>query len=706
METALIIAGTALAGYFLKTTSEGIRNTNAVADTIPSQIDKLKMQATDVPVSSNIYNSNMFEDANNEELKRSLKHYSDSNNVSITGALPPIYNSYGAIGNSNLGNFNNGNIKELSDINNINRLANVSSTSKPPVLEDRPMFKPLTKYIGKEIEDNNDFSNFGQSQSNVNISLLTGKPLDNEHSNMTPFFGSNVKQNVESFANTSILDQYSGNTSTFKHKKELPKFFENYQEDIHGTPLITNTIETDRYIPSAFKQGEKPFYEDKVAAPIGFTITNPVTDASVSNKNIDELRVGTKPQISYEARKTGFKPQTTNLQTSILPVDKNRPETSFEWGHSRLFTGPAQVVAPQAPEDYSSNFQSTSRQDQNIEWVGPSKTQNADKTTPRLTRSQYDNSDELLVNFQEPKNQQFENQFQRNIGNTNLSKKLDDYNVSTFNPQFQQRETTSKMETININKSGVGQQVYAQDKMKSTVKQTTLKFDNSGNIKNNNLYKGDSEIYEVGNLNVTPRTTNKETTVKNKYKGQINKKDGMGYNIANYEAKTTNKQTTVKNNYNGHIADINKSPMDYTVYKDPIKVRHPARMKNYVGSGKTQGYTENENRDQYNNAQIDENKEKLLYSRPSNKGSGSGVLGQIDVGVELIGDIKSTDNMLLKEGYYPITQVGNTSSIIPSKNIIGQTDTLPTGNSEIPTTRLIGNVIENSLQNNPYYNLK
>jgi hypothetical protein len=697
METALIIAATALTGYYLKSTSEGIRNTNEIVDDIPTE--PTKMQATDIPVSSNIYNSNMYEDANNEELKRSLKHYADSKDVSLTGALPPIYNSYGAIGNANF----NSNSSNVSEINNINRLSNVSNTTKPPVLEDRPMFKPLTSFIGTEIQDNN-FSNFGQSVSNVNVSLLTGQPLSNEHANMTPFFGSNVKQNVETFTNTSLLDNYSGNTSTFIHKKELPKFFESYKEDIHGTPLITDSIDTDRYIPSAFRQGEKPFYEERVAAPVGFTVTNPVTDASVSNKTIDQLRVGTKPQISYEARLAGFKPQNTNLQTSSAPVDKNRPDTSFEWGHSRLFTGPAQVVASQAPEDYTTNFQSTSRQDQNIEWTGPSKTQNADKTTPRLSRSQYDNSDELLVNFQEPKNQQFENQYQRNIGNTNLNNNLDDFNINGFNPQFQQRETTSKMHSINANKSGSGQQVYAQDKTRNTIKQTTLKFDNSGNIKNQNLLKGDTEIYEVGGLNVRPKTTNKETTVKNKYKGQINKKDGMGYNIANYEAKTTNKETTVKNNYNGHIADNNKSPMDYTVFNDPIKVRNPARVKNYMGTSKS--YTpENENRDKYNNAQINEIKEKLLYSRPSNKASGSGSLGIINNND--IGEIKSTNNMLLKEGHYDITQIGNTSSNIPSKINIGQTDTLKLNlNSEVESSRFIGDIIENSLQNNPYYNLK
>jgi len=700
METALIIVATALTGYFLKSNSEPIRNVNEINDIIP----EYKMQATDIPVSSNIYNSNMYEDANNEELKRSLKHYSDSNNVSLTGALPPIYNSYGAIGNSNLKYNGNDNGNGVSDINNINRLSNVTTTTKPPILEERPMFK---SYYNSTIGTEENFSNFGQNKSgSESLSLLTGQPLNNEHSNMTPFFGSNVKQNMEEFKNTSLLDKYSGNKSTFIHKKELPKFFESYQEDIYGTPLITDSIDTDRYIPSAFKQGEKPFYEERVSAPIGFTITNPITDASVSNKTIDQLRVGTKPQITYEARLAGFKPQTTNVQTSIQSVDKNRPETSFDWGHSRLFTGPAQVVSQQLPENYTTNFQSTSRQDQNIEWTGPSKTQKADKTTPRLTKSQYDNSDELneiFVNFQEPKTQQFENQYQRNIGNTNLNNNLDDYNINGFNPQIQQRETTSKMHSINVNKSNIGQKVYTQDKIKNTIKQTTLKFDNSGNIKNQNLLKGDTQIYEIGNLNVTPKTTNKETTVKNKYNGQINKKDNMGYNIANYEAKTTNKETTVKNKYNGHIADINKSPMDYTVYDNPIKVRNPARIKNYIGTSKSSN-PENENRDQYNNAQINENKEKLLYSRPSNKASGSGSLGIINNND--IGDIKLTNNMLLKEGSYQMSNIGNTSSNIPSKINIGQIDKLATGNSEIPSSRLIGDLIENSLQNNPYYNLK
>lgn len=392
MESIILISLVGGLGYYfaqkdVSSNAETIRNI-AESDQAPNM-----MQSLEKPVSSNIYSSKMFEAADNEVLKLSQHNYHESAIPSVSSVLPPIYNSYSSVGLDSDNNVKEPSWKQLAQIDAINRRSDIN-TGKQPDLPDRPMFKPLLNLDSVTV--NSEFTNFGVGQtSNQELSILTGLPIEREHNNQVPFFGGSVKQNVEQFTNESLLDNYTGNTSHFFHKEEAPQRFDNRPEyGVNGTtktPAFTENIDMSRFIPSRFKQSEKPFYEERIAAPIAFTIDNPVTTAQTTQVTIDQLRVSNKPQISYDGRVKSGK-GIRNDRGIIGSITKTSPDTSFELGNDRLFTGPGAIVAGISEQNFS-NMQPTSRQ--HFEYYG----QEQSHVSGTMQRAVLDNSNQLNDTF-------------------------------------------------------------------------------------------------------------------------------------------------------------------------------------------------------------------------------------------------------------------------------------------------------------------
>jgi hypothetical protein len=677
METLMLIGLTGLTGYYLQDktgrTKEGVRN---VIETDSIMLENEK------PNSLNIYNSNKVDAANNELLKMSLNNYKDAENPALTGILPPIYNSYSSIGNETILN-KNMNEPKLSDINNINRRTNVLATPIPD-MSDRPMFKSPT--LGTPSNDN--FSNFGSGVfTHQEVSLLSGTVLDREHNNMVPFFGSNARQNLETFTNEAKLDNYTGLTSTFIHKTEPLPLFNLVEQNIYGAPLLTDHVDTSRYIPSAYRQNEKPFYEEKVAAPIAGTLNNPISN--VRQPTIDSLRTINNQQVTYEARKnTGQMGSVRGIEGSVM---KNKPETSFELGHSRLFTNKGAVTGNKSTNNYE-NMALTSRQDQNLEYYGVAISKESLSSGPRLKSIDNTNELDFASIFQNPRNNQLRSDTQRNLGTTTTS--VNDYGKDSINLPELERDTTNDPHSLNVNPNSKGHTVILQDEVKGTIKETLLgKHDNSGNIRTN--LRGDS-----GMTDYTFKTTNKEMLIDNNYNGHINKKDGMGYNVVNVSAKTTNKELTSDFEYSGHANDINKNQMVYSTYDNPEKVRNAIHTEGYKGPANT-NTSAAENRLQYQNAEISDTKEKLLKTQPGSRNSSLGVITNNNLGKQ-----KLTANMLLKEREKTRVENVNLKSVIPSKNILGQQKDVFNNFSEIENSRINSNDISKQLSNNPFFNLK
>jgi hypothetical protein len=687
METVALIGLITAAGYYLQDkTPRAQENVRNLTDKDP---EITKMSELEKPNSLNIYNADKISAANNEVLMRSLQNYKDAENPAITGVLPPIYNAYSSIGNEAVLNvkFKDPSSETLAKIDDNNKRNDMFQVQQRKI-QDRPMFNPST--FGQS--DQQSFTNFGSGTfSNQNVSLLSGQAIERDHSNMVPFFGSNVKQNIETFTNVSTLDHFTGNTSTFIHKQEQAPQFVPMQQDISGTPLVTNTIDTSRFIPSAFRQGEKPFYEERISAPIAGTVNNPLS--SNFNPTIDQLRTVNKQQVSYEGRtKAG---QLGSVRATVMPVMKNRPDTHYDLGPERLFTSTGAIIANRAQNNYQ-NLPSTSRQDQNIEYYGAKVAKESLASGPRLKG--VDNTDELDLSsmFQAPKRNQFQIDTDRNMGSQIPS--VNDYGKSTYNLPELERDTTNEYQSLNVNKSNSGQRLGLQDTAKSTIKETLVgKRDNSGNIR-----RFVNKDVNTGMTDYSLKTTNKETLIYKDYKGHANKKDQVGYNVAKYRAKTTNKEITSDTPYSGGANASNKTNMVRSTFENPEKVRYAVHAENYRGAGKAHTSTA-ETRTQYHNAEINEKKEVLVKgTRPSGRKS---TLGSISGGVNSVGEIKSTPNMLLKEKRKERVENINFKNVIPSTEVIGAQQPIYHKYGEVENNRLDANLIKQQLSQNPFYNL-
>ena len=171
---------------------------------------------------------------------------------------------------------------------------------------------------------------------------------------MVPFFGSNTKQNIETFSNEALLDQHTGNISTFSHKKEISSLYDKTPENIYGNPVFSSEVNMDRYVPSLYRQNERPVEPEKISAPKAGTFENNIRP---SYKDINELRPGNKPKETYKSRiLSGKMGEERGISGK---VSKNRPDTFFENEHR--FAGPGEYVAPKIREDYSQNMKSSSK---------------------------------------------------------------------------------------------------------------------------------------------------------------------------------------------------------------------------------------------------------------------------------------------------------------------------------------------------------
>jgi hypothetical protein len=639
--TIPLIGITTLVGYFFSKNGKVEREQST---------NRTKIETFDKPNGDNIYTSNVVTEANNEILNRSLQNYKDAQNPSETGFLPPLYNTYSAIGitqsevDKNIKSLSS---KELGELNDKNRIGKVESLVDSGI-EKMPMFR-------SGVQEKQEILGLRE-----NINALTGLPYESDHNNMVPFFGSNAKQNMEGFANSGILDKYTGKTFEFEHKKEVESFYDTKPENIYGTQPQTDAIK-DRYVQSIYKQGEKPIESVYISAPKAGTFENNIRPEF---KTINELRPGSNPKQTYSGVTVPGQFGTT--RGLVGEVKKNGPPTFYEKSSDNLFKGPGAFVAPKVLEDYSINFKTSSRDQYNIEYYGNVNTTNFNKLPQRT--GHIDNSRELLEVFeisdslvQEPKRINFENDYVRNISG---SKTSNDYGRSSMKQYTNERSTTEdQFDMGNITLPGKQVVIKPLDDAKTTLKQTTLRTNDSGNIKT--IYKLNStDPYESGMSDMKPKNTQKQNLIDNKYLGQYtnNQSGGLGYLVNKYDARITDKEIiTNKSDYKGNPHYIHE-----------------------FGS-----------REQYNNADIRDDKQDLLMGQRA----GGQQKFQISSGKVSFGEIKTKANLLLKEEQ-DIRYNMNTivPQRIPDKNIIN----IQGNKIEASDDRFQPDLFKKQLAGNPY----
>lgn len=528
--TLPLIGLTALVGYFFNKDGKNPRQ---------QEIKRQSVESFDKPNGSNVYESNIVEEANKEILSRSLENYSLAEKPSETGFIHPLFNTYGAVGSESIMSAKTNNTfeitgvdsKTLGEINDINRLG---KETKIDNIESQPMFK-----IGNMIET----KGYSDVEEKVDVNNLTGLPYDASHINMTPFFGGSIKQNIETFSNESLLENRSGKTATFKHKQEIKSLYDKQPENIYGNPAFTTQVELDRYIPSLYRQNERPVEQEYISAPISGTVDNPI-NPKITAKTVDDLRVLSKQKETYKGRTIAG--QLGSVRGIEGEVVKRRPDTYYEQETpDKLFRGPGAYVETTMERDYKTNFKGAARQDYNMEYYGGANNSQLIKTQQRL--GTIDNSSELSLSlFQNPKRQNFEADSMRNVSGSINNKMVDDYGKSGITSYESERATTGEQShLLNAQRKEFGMAIKPQDKFKTTLKQDTMIYDNVGNIKTT-FDNGKISAYESGISGVDAKVTQKQSLINNKYLGNIQKERGMGYIVTKYDARITGKEMLTK----------------------------------------------------------------------------------------------------------------------------------------------------------------
>lgn len=562
--TLPIIALTALAGYIFSDNKKD--NLTEI-----EEIKKESISQNEQPSGPNIYSSNRTKEVDAYVLETSQEMYKLSENPTESGVIPPIFNTYGVKGDVDMDKFKLSAFSQ-SKINEVNRLQNVLKPKSETSIEKRPMFVNNINASG-EVPNYTEVEKI--ATGNKEISVLTGLPLEREHNNMIPFFGSNRKQNIEEFSNIPLLDVYTGNKDTFQHKREI-KLTKEQPENIYGNPTFTAFIDTSRYIPSTFKQNEAPVDKIYVPAPISGTFENKILP---SFKDVNDLRVASKPKVSYKARNAGFTDRY-NTRGIAGKTNKNRPETYYEKGKDHLFAGPGAYVAQKLDETFF--IQDTSRQSQHQEYYGNASSTQLNKTQARIVRQDtLDNSSELYSVLSDIKRKQIgvndENYVARNVG---FSPQVNDYGKNSFNLPELERDSTNKNDFItNLTRTSIGQKLALPDQAKITIRQSTENNEHNGFMDTTLNQGGKVSTYEKG--------------------------------ITEYDPKSTQRESIV-NDYTGIAKHQVASHQIYSTYENPEKMRVPLHPENYIGSMGSSAYNQVVSRQNYLAADITDKHEQLL----------------------------------------------------------------------------------------------
>ena len=196
------------------------------------------------------------------------------------------------------------------------------------------------------------------------IEDLAGRQVDRNFaaSKMVPFFGKQKQIGVQLRSQTEqTMDTYTGSGALHASKTEVAPLFspeENVQW-ANGSPNQTDFFRS-RVNPGLKNSNVKPFEEQRVGPGLnqGFTTTgsggfNSGMEARSDwlDKTVDELRVATKPKVSFELSNHQGPAQTLVKNLGFqAPVEKQLPDRYFENSPSRYLTT---VGAEQRPTQRS-----------------------------------------------------------------------------------------------------------------------------------------------------------------------------------------------------------------------------------------------------------------------------------------------------------------------------------------------------------------
>ena len=354
------------------------------------------------------------------------------------------------------------------------------------------------------------------------VSALSGQAIKSEdfkHSNMQPFFGGRVKQNMTSSVNTSKLDMFTGAGTTQLQKKEIAPMF-NYNQPF-GQPF-GNEPNADfiksRIVEPGRRNNEKPFEPTRVGPSLGekggitgkggfqqFEVDEIMKRAMPTT---DKLRVATNPKLSYNNQVVPGAHFIGNAALDSGEVRKYRPDTFF-LNESGERNGIATGEVTKGANRPTQVLKYTTRTDTTDELLGTPASQEAFKSY-------------VAGDYRTPMNQQYGGAGYRNTdGSTYGAGPRDDYGASSIEIRPNEREgTQDRVMGLNLAPADTGLvTVHYEDDSRPTRRGETV-----GNIRQTGTpvgYAGGAPSITTWDPNDVARTTIKETTVDFDYRGIV-----------------------------------------------------------------------------------------------------------------------------------------------------------------------------------------
>ncbi len=464
---------------------------------------------------------------------------------------------------------------------------------------------------------------------------LTGNPIDPNtftHNNAQPFFGSNVRQNVDEYATRGIFENFTGDMDSYQHKKEQGLFFEPQKNvtNVYGASNLDGYM-LDRYYVSNTRSNETPVEKMYIAPNLNAGYGNSGQGAIRGNgdilardyampKTTNELRVKTDPKISYYGRIISG--AHVAKPGKIGTLYKNRPDTFYVNTPERYFTTTGAVEAPAARPCQVLKY--TNRKTTELKTrVNSAAPVHGSKG---VVRSKYKVSNKVTYGTDSVRNATVEGQWSI-MGMLGLDNTPNDYGKKSIRMRPNARtESGSKTAILNAHSSVSKGEARNGQKAKRTMKEVTENNKHNGNLQStqpgrgfvkdpkdkarntirqtteNNSYNGNLQPGEpargfVYDPNDVAKTTTKETTEDNDYMGQNDAPNrGVVYD-PNDIAKTTTKQTTELNEHMGQLRTNERG-----IVYDPEEYRMKTTTKEMFEENENNGYIGNTQRRAYTSA--------------------------------------------------------------------------------------------------------
>ena len=494
------------------------------------------------------------------------------------------------------------------------------------------------------------------------VSPLSGKKIATDeftHNNMVPFFGGQVRQNVDAAANTSRLDSFTGAGTTTIAKKEAETMF-NTGQTPYGNPFgmedntdfVQSRINTPRN-----RAGEKPFEPVRVAPAVGegFGSTGKggfqqLETNQYMMKNIkrtDDLRTADKPKLTYDRPVVPGVSFVTAGAKDTGEVRKYKPDAFFIDESGERFVGAFAQDAQKGEARPIQVMKHQARPETSVEYVGPGASQGFGDSY-------------VTGSYRAPMAQQYGGAGYRNAdASSYYTGDVDapeaDYGRSSIEMRPNERSATGERTMgLNLVPADTGNvTVHYADPSRPTRREET-----SGNIRQTGTpvgYAGGAPAVTVWDPNDVARTTVKETTVHWGYYGNAAPADGptklKTYDPDDIARPTQKAQISAKSEHFGPSISVNKDftshDAAYNMRSNPNKEQIAKGRRPIAGNGNVAVFTGEKNGVTYKKLDADSvNDRANAVNRVNGIPTGVGDLGQVKYRVPLELDISLQRNTL------------------------------------------------------------